>query len=289
MFSHYNSILNSLNDDSEGLDSEHFRDKLLTLPVELWGQILWKTKAVEQYGRLASLAPDLPSIAIQSRFAGGSGEKLLQKNADYIRVFEAGVASSLAQPLRNLRILDYGCGWGRLTRYFLRYCGPGDLVAADPDKPIIDELIRENFPAEIKLIKAIPDDGLNFGQKFDVINLFSIFTHLPDWLLKTIMEQLRAIVNKKSVVVFTVRSPEFWPFYRHAMNDDRFEIAGQQHKARGYTFVPLRVANGLESANFGDSGFGHEYLLELISGWSVVKTEVSSGDPFQVIYFVRPR
>lgn len=287
MFLHYEPILKLLNEMPEGLESEDFRDKLLTLPVELWGHMLWGTHHIAKYPRLCSFAPKLPSVEVQSRFVGGSGEKMLPRNADFMRMFEAGVSTALNRPLRNLRILDYGCGWGRLTRYFLRYCAPGDLVAADPDKPMVDELIREHFPAEVKNIPYLPET-LDVGEDFDVVNLYSVFTHLPDWLLASIMKLLLRVVKPNSVVVFTVRAPEFWPYYSNATKDPRFDNCEQEHKENGYVFVPLMGKNGQESRNYGDASYSVERLLDLLDGWRVVKTDLTSNDPFQIIYFVRP-
>ena len=269
-----------------GFESELFRDKLLQLPIELWGHILWKAPTVRQHENLLSVVPDLPSPEVQARYAGTSGMALLPKAHDFVRVFEGGVGGVLAKPLRNLSILDYGCGWGRLSRFFLRYCIPGELVCADPGKFVIDLLRESNFPAEIKLIDAVPD-RLPFDRKFDVVNLFSIFTHLPDWLVSLIMERLRDCVKPSGVVVFTIRPSEFWPYYHSVTKDDRFSRAVEEHNEKGYVFFPASLKS-LGPSTYGESSFTHEFLMKRLAGWQLVRTEISSADPFQIIYFVRP-
>jgi SAM-dependent methyltransferase len=287
MFSHYEGILARLNADPDNLASERFRDELLRLPVELWGHLLWKSAQMWKYPKLTSLAPELPPLDVQARFVGGSGEKMLPRNADYMRMFEAGVAISLARPMRNLRILDYGCGWGRLSRYFLRYCAPGDLVSVDPDRQMVDLLTTQKFPADIRLIPAIPDET-DIGRDFDVVNLYSVFTHLPDWLVRDVMRKLRGVMKKDGVVVFTIRAPEFWPYYLNHTKDDRFASCSRQHSETGYAFVPFKLDNGRELPNYGDSSFSAEHLLALMPDWEVLKTDLCSSDPFQIVYFVKP-
>jgi len=287
MFSHYDAILRNLDSGKYNIENEHFRDKLLELPIELWAHILWKAPTVRQFDNLLSIVPDLPSPDVQARYAGASGMALLPRATDFIRVFEGGVGSALTRPLRNLSILDYGCGWGRLSRFFLRYCKPGGLVCADPGKAVIDVLKGGNFPAKIEHIDAVPDK-LPFGQMFDVINLFSIFTHLPDWLVIRIMDRLRDCVKLSGVVVFTIRPKEFWPYYHSVTKEDRFAKAERDHEKKGYVFVPDTSVAMQEKPAYGDSGFTHEYLMKRLSDWDLIRTEISSVDPFQIIYFVRP-
>ena len=42
------------------------------------------------------------------------------------------VRRALDAPARELPVLDFGCGWGRLTRYLARDVAPGRLFGCDP-------------------------------------------------------------------------------------------------------------------------------------------------------------
>ena len=47
------------------------------------------------------------------------------------------------RPLGESRVLDFGCGWGRLTRLLARDVEPGRLFGCDPVEAILDQCRRD--------------------------------------------------------------------------------------------------------------------------------------------------
>ena len=82
--------------------------------------------------------PILPSQETQLRFTGASGITTMQQAFSFYRVIKKFCAD-LSKPLSSMQaILDFGCGWGRITRCFLRDIEPGVMNGCD----CIPEMVR---------------------------------------------------------------------------------------------------------------------------------------------------
>ena len=62
--------------------------------------------------------PRFPSDELQRQFSGSAGEPALREAFIFYRMIKS-YASRLGRPLTyESRILDFGCGWGRISRFF---------------------------------------------------------------------------------------------------------------------------------------------------------------------------
>lgn len=117
------------------------------------------------------------------------GGKFISEKKDWINFF---YPNSLKKPLLNLnfdsRILDFGCGAGRLLQ-ILRVFGFQNLTGADAfiEKDIF-------YPNGVKIYKKQLDE---LNSKFDLIMLHHSFEHLPN-PLETLCEIL-PLLDKNGV------------------------------------------------------------------------------------------
>jgi SAM-dependent methyltransferase len=86
------------------------------------------------------------------------------------------------------RILDFGCGPGRMLREFLPEAGTAEFWGVDIDAPSIESLAADCSPP-LQLKVSDPEPPLDFeDQNFDLIYAISVFTHLTDnsipWLIE---------------------------------------------------------------------------------------------------------
>jgi SAM-dependent methyltransferase len=116
------------------------------------------------------------------------------------------VKSLTSEPLRDKRILDFGCGVGRILRPAVDDSPDARFWGCDIDGPSVEWLSAElEGRAEIFRSPEVPRlpfaDGL-----FDVIYAFSVFTHLVDnwssWLL-----ELHRLIRDDGVLALTVFGP----------------------------------------------------------------------------------
>src|SRR5919109_4519627 len=82
------------------------------LDVDLWALLL--TKEYDAYPGIRALLPDMPGRSLQELWNGASGLPLAAMGAGFYRKLSERFAERSAVALADARVLDFGCGWGRL-------------------------------------------------------------------------------------------------------------------------------------------------------------------------------
>jgi SAM-dependent methyltransferase len=160
------------------------------------------------YPNIAALLPELPEPELQVRWNGASGLPLLnQSKAFYLRVKRI-CDGHLGLPLAQARVLDYGCGWGRLTRFFARDVAPGWLYGCDPVEEILDVCRRTRLPAALERSDFMPE-RLPFEERFDLVYAFSVFTHLSERAAERCLDAIHGSLRPGGLLVLTVRPPAY--------------------------------------------------------------------------------
>lgn len=60
--------------------------------------------------------PTMPPPEVQMRFTGKSQVDTMQQAVNFLKNVERGYQARTGRSLENSRILDFGCGWGRMLR-----------------------------------------------------------------------------------------------------------------------------------------------------------------------------
>jgi hypothetical protein len=81
---------------------------------------------------------------VQRQFVGSAGKHSLQKGFSFFKVVKAYAENCGAPLTTSTRVLDFGCGWGRMVRCFLRDVSTEKLHGVDVDAPMV-ELCRSLF------------------------------------------------------------------------------------------------------------------------------------------------
>ena len=119
--------------------------------------------------------PPMPHAGYQAAFVGSSGLEALAEAGE----FSLQVGDVLrAQGVQSVgRLLDFGCGWGRIYRLFLR--DTPNLVGVDIDENCI-KICRAAIPyGSFEVCEAMPP--LQFpNESFDTIVAYSVFSHLAE-------------------------------------------------------------------------------------------------------------
>lgn len=105
---------------------------------------------------------------------------------------------------RGGRVLDFGCGCGRILRNFARYAPICQLVGADVDAGAI-EWCRANLDfAKFEALPVRPPSSFP-DASFDAVYAFSVFSHLPEGSHRRWLEELHRITRPGAIVVLTVQ------------------------------------------------------------------------------------
>jgi len=88
--------------------------------------------------------PGFPSDAVQVSTTGHCGIATLREAFDFYCACLTHFAA-LGRPIENgSRLLDFGAGWGRVSRFFLRDVAPENLHGLDVT-PELSEICRTTF------------------------------------------------------------------------------------------------------------------------------------------------
>ncbi len=152
--------------------------------------------------------PGFPDPALQISMVGAAGEAGLREVARlYLTVHEEARKWGVVFD-ENTRILDFGCGFGRLLRFFMKDAAPGNLIGTDVDDSFI-RLCKELFQGGVFDVNA-PFPPLGYADaSFDIIYAYSAFTHLSEaahlaWLL-----EYKRILKPGGLLFLTVRQRSF--------------------------------------------------------------------------------
>lgn len=169
-------------------------------PYKLFGGIddeTWFWLHTEAYRRspsLRKLLPGLPDAAYQRQSVGSAGDESLRQGLDIARTFKE-IYERHAGPFSDCKgVLDFGCGWGRIMRFYLKDIEPSRLWGIDVVEKAI-EFCKRDLPW-CNFARNDPYPPTTFpNDKFGLVFASSVFSHLSeDVHLKWIEEFHRILV-----------------------------------------------------------------------------------------------
>jgi len=134
-----------------------------------------------------------------------SGYETMKIIMDYITKFNPSLLS-------NNKVLDYGCGHGRIMRHITGNLKPSLLVGADVWDGAI-KFCSEEFDSKPFLISN-ENHITNLGEKFDIIISISVFSHLPPHRFHENLKSLSLSLNDEGLLFFTTHGD----FHRELKN-----------------------------------------------------------------------
>jgi SAM-dependent methyltransferase len=256
-----------------------FRD----FDADLWALLLTQEYGV--YPNIRALLPTMPDAGLQVLWNGASGVQLAAQGAAFYRKVVERFAQAHEQPLSDARVLDFGCGWGRMTRFFARDVTPGRLFGCDPVQGILDVCAESGVPARFARSEFMPD-RLPFDDRFDLAFSFSVFTHLSEAAHERCLRALHAALAPGGILVVTVRPPEYLP-------DALDPVRAARLQEPRYLFVPHDPdprhpqLGGTEMA-YGEAVVTLPYVRERWAPlFELLEVDLLIGDLFQVMLTLR--
>lgn len=251
------------------------------LETDLWALLLTQEYSVHPHIR--ALLPDVPDPALQELWNGASGARLAAQSA----AFYEKLRGRFDGPLAGARVLDFGCGWGRMLRFLARDVDPGDLYGCDPVEGILDVCRTTRVPANLARSEFVPE-RLPFDGPFDLAYAFSVFTHLSERAHERCLRALHGALRPGGVLVVTVRPLEYLRFdaNMHGLGPARADEPR-------YLFAPHPADPSHPQYEGGEMTYGETvitpaYVRERWSRWfELVSTDVLIGDLFQVMLTLR--
>jgi len=156
--------------------------------------------------RLRGLLPEMPPEAVQLRFTGASGDATLGEAFGFYQLVRKLAAKHRRGPVQT--ILDYGCGWGRIIRFFLRDVNLDNLIGIDCYPEMIDLCRATNPFCRFELVDPYPPTRLS-DNSFDIIYSYSVFSHLSEEAHLAWLEEFRRVLKPGGLLIATTRARNF--------------------------------------------------------------------------------
>ena len=152
--------------------------------------------------------PRFPHGKVQRAFVGYHDEKAIREAFDFYQ----HVKHSMLQLGHSLNtrsaVLDFGSGWGRLTRIFWNDIDEDCLYGVDVDAEIVSLCEMLGVPGQFQTIE--PRGQLPYEDAtFDLIVSYSVFTHLPEVIASDWMRELSRVAKPGAILAFTVQPKRF--------------------------------------------------------------------------------
>ena len=256
---------------------------LREMTLDEFGELLFTLPNTELQ-HLSGILPANTSNEVQERWTGASGLALLRQSISFLNFMSVNYQNHTGQLLSNSRILDFGCGWGRLMRLLPYFTDPSNLYGCDAWAASLRHISEAGVPGHIAQ-SIVQLDELPFPDvKFDLIYAFSIFTHLPESLLRMYLKAFHRSIARSGLVIITARPVESWQ-YLGTMRGLNFDKLRAHHMREGFAFLP---ADGRDQ-NYGDTSISRGYLESNFPEWNIVCMGTTLIDAQQTLICLAPR
>jgi SAM-dependent methyltransferase len=236
--------------------------------------------AFRTYERVVSLrpgrppsadGPPLPPRRLMVRVAGTA-------DADwFLRSGRAAYDSVAAHvpPAELESVLDFGCGCGRVTRYWSDF--PGSVSGSDVSGKAV-EWCRENLPFARFEQNALAPPLVFDEESFDLVYALSVFTHLTEELQLAWRDEVHRVLRPGGRLLLTTHGGSYVP---------RLESGERERFERGELVVRWGDAPG---TNLCSAYHPERYLRETFAhGFSflALEPEGARGNPTQDVVLLR--
>ena len=159
----------------------------------------------------------------------------------------ANIEASLAAGDRRFddieRWLDFGCGYGRVSRFLVERVPPDRIWASDVAHEAVD-FCRSEFG--VNPLYSRPDLEALELESFDFVFAISVLSHLNERNSRALLRVIGDALRPKGIAMFTThghRSLENPGLYGAEFGERRDDIA-RAVEARGMTFLPYAFSGG---------------------------------------------
>jgi len=248
----------------------------------------------EELPALSATLPRMAAVEDQRFWTGAHGHELLKQTVPFVR----GLAHAYAErggSIREARVLDFGCGYGRHLRLMSYFVDPERLYGCDPWPPSLERCRRDRVFGHLAESDPLPSE-LPFSGEFDLIYAFSVFTHLSAHAMRQNLKVLRERLRRGGLLAITIYPVEYW-VDDAVCEADRLRMQ-EEHRRCGFAFLPLEKPSVTDQGEVGDGRtadgevtFGRttmtvEDLLSACPQFRLVGLDRALEDPYQSVVYL---
>lgn len=249
---------------SELVKSESIFEAFKEISTEEWLKVLLESisKAVVRGVQM----PGYPDSALQASIVGSSNEHALREAWGFYREILDYAAKHHISFGTNTALLDFGCGWGRNYRFFLKNVPASNLHGIDVD-PTLVELCKSIFPVgNFHVVNPLPPTDFP-NNHFDIIYAYSVFSHLSEQAHLEWLKEFCRILKPAGLLIVTTQAKGFLDYCESLRQ-------AKEHPTLWHQSLSISFGNLDEARKCYDEG---GYLFEP-SGGGGVRTSDFYGD-----------
>lgn len=190
----------------------------------------------------------MPDVNTQMSTVGRSGEVVLRSIYEFY-LFQKELLYTHGNGIEmDSRILDFGCGWGRIIRFFRKDFNPKCSFGADVQQRLLDIASRD--VPDCNFVKIDNHPPIKFPtNEFDLIYAYSVFSHIPENMALAWVREFSRILKPGGLLCVTTRPRS------HIMAVHRLNGA----QATAHTSLYAQIISNPENAlaRYDDGQFVH--------------------------------
>lgn len=226
---------------------------------------------------LSRLLPRMASDEVQRNWTGNSGAPLLAQTNYFAKLLMDATRRTSG------KILDFGCGYGRIMRALYYYADPDNLYGCDPWGTSIQICKADGMLGHFAISDYLPR-SLPFNTQFELIYAFSVFTHLSERATTSCMSALADACAPNGTIAITIRPIEYWSFAPDARDK---EFHRREHASKGFTFFPHLRDKIDGDVTYGDTSMSIDWIKTRFPQLKIVST-LPTHDPLQNLVILTP-
>ena len=187
------------------------------LSLDNWFQLLVKSYTTPGISYKGRILPAFPDDQTQANTLGNSGQACLVDAKAFYELCESRFKASPLWKKDQKHLLDFGCGWGRIARFFYRDFMPENILGVDVNDDLL-AICRETFKGPTFLLTtAFPPTSLPSGS-VDFIVSYSVFSHLNERASGDWIDEFSRLLAPGGMVAITTRGRPFFQYCRSLIN-----------------------------------------------------------------------
>jgi SAM-dependent methyltransferase len=186
--------------------------------------------------------PGLPSEQIQRNFVGSAGNDALQEGFIFYQAVKQYCKKLGVFFGTGTRVLDFGCGWGRISRFFFKDIDDGNFFGVDVDPKMIAFCTAEMGHGRYRTCRPEPPLDFFDAGSLDVIFAYSVFSHLAEAVARKWIEEFARLLRPGGIFLATTQRRSFLEIVESLQQRNGQEWDHIWHKGLAQSFIPIEKA-----------------------------------------------